>query len=152
MIALLRDEFHHALMSVSKKAKVRPFTVATGVSAAPFIAKLIDELAEKCDNVISWNVVPVINRFFGENVNVAGLITGEDLISNLKGKELGERVLIPDVMLRHQSNIFLDDVTVETVERELGIPVRVVPSGGKELLSAILEKKTKGVSRLCRNR
>ncbi|MBE6915466.1 MAG: DUF512 domain-containing protein [Ruminococcaceae bacterium] len=152
MIALLRDEFHKELAKVSHKAKVRPFTVATGVSAAPFIAKLIDELAEKCDNVISWNVVPVINRFFGENVNVAGLITGEDLISALKGKELGERVLIPDVMLRHQSNVFLDDVTVEAVERELGISVRVVPSGGKELLSAILEKKTKGVSRLCRNR
>lgn len=152
MIALLRDEFHQELAKVSRKAKIRPFTVATGVSAAPFIAKLIDELEEKCDNVITWNVVPVINRFFGENVNVAGLTTGKDLIDALKGENLGERVLIPDVMLRHQSNVFLDDVTVDAVEQELGVPVRVVPSGGDELLKAILEKKTKGVSRLCRNR
>ncbi len=152
MIALLRDEFRTALARVSKRAKPRPFTVATGVSAAPFLAKLIDELQEKCDNVFSSNVIPVTNHFFGENVNVAGLVTGQDVISALKGKDLGERVLIPDVMLRHQSNVFLDDITVETVEHELGVPVRVVPTGGDELVKAILEKKTKGVSRLCRNR
>ena len=151
MLALLKDEFEQELEKYAKKAKIRSFTLATGVSAAPFLTKLIDELAEKCDNVFTWNVVPVINHFFGETVNVAGLITGQDLISSLREKPLGERVLIPDVMLRHQTNVFLDDVTVVEVEQALGVPVRVVPVGGRELLKAIIEKK-KGVSRLCRNR
>lgn len=149
MLALLKDEFEKELEQYKKKKKVRSFTLATGVSAAPFLAKLIDELAEKWDNTFVWNVVPVINRFFGETVNVAGLITGRDLIASLKEKPLGERVLIPDVMLRHQTDVFLDDVTVDEVERALGVPVRVVPVGGRELLQAITEKK--GVSRLCRN-
>lgn len=152
MIALMREEFSVALASVSKKTKIRPFTVATGVSAAPFLAKLIDELAEKCDNVFSWNVVAVPNRFFGETVNVAGLVTGGDLIAALQGKDLGERVLIPDVMLRHQTNVFLDDVTLEDVEQALGVPVIATPSDGAAFLRAILKKKSKGVSRLWRNR
>ncbi len=152
MIALMHEEFSAALESVSRKAKIRPFTVATGVSAAPFLAKLIDELAEKCDNIFDGNVVAVSNRFFGETVNVAGLITGRDLIAALKGKTLGERVLIPDVMLRHQTNVFLDDVTLADVEKELGVPVVAAPCDGAAFLQAILKKKSKGVSRLWRNR
>ena len=152
MIALMREEFTKCLESVPKKTKIRPFTVATGVSAAPYIAKLIDGLAEKCDNVFKWNVIPVPNKFFGETVNVAGLITGKDLISALQGCNLGERVLIPDVMLRHQSNVFLDDVTLDEVERALGVPVVPTSCDGAAFLNAILKKTRKGVSRLWQSR
>lgn len=152
MIALMQTEFRAALDKVKKRIKIRPFTIATGVSAAPFLAKLIDELAEKCDNVFEYNVVPVPNHFFGETVNVAGLVTGGDLISALQGKDLGERVLIPDVMLRHQTNVFLDDVTISDVEKALGIPVHAVPCDGQRLLDSIVEKNRKGVSRLWQNR
>lgn len=138
LIALMQEEFAFALEDVSGDEIIAPFTMATGVSAAPFIAKLIDDLAKKCNNVFKWQVVPVKNRFFGETIDVAGLVTGKDLIHELAGKELGERLFIPEVMLRHGTHVFLDDVSVEQAERELGVPIIPVMNDGGVLLDSIL--------------
>ena len=71
---------------------------------------------------------------------MAGLVTGRDLIAQLKGRELGNVLLIPDVMLRFHEDVFLDDVTLPEVEEALGAPVRAVPAGdGYALLEAMLE-------------
>ena len=79
----------------------------------------------------------MVNRFFGETITVSGLITGRDLIEQLKGRALGERLLIPDSMLRAGERIFLDDVTVEQVEE--GVPVTALPAdSGFDLVDAIL--------------
>jgi len=114
-----------------------PFSIATGVSAAPFLAKLVARAREKC-GTIEGTVYPIVNRFFGETITVAGLVTGGDLIAQLRGKNLGERMLIPASMLRSGENVFLDDVTTGDVERELGVPVTAVPQDGYELLDAML--------------
>ncbi len=138
LMRLLEFEFRAALSYTDIPTEVEKFSVATGVSAAPFIRKLIDELAKKCDNINGSEVYAVKNDFFGETVDVAGLVTGGDLIKTLKGKPLGRRLLIPAVMLRHGENVFLDDVSVADVERELGVTVISVENDGDALLSAML--------------
>ena len=80
----------------------------------------------------------IVNDFFGHTIDVAGLITGRDLIAQLKGKDLGGRVLIPSKMLRHGEGVFLDDVTLEEAEEALGVPVVPIGSSGAELLDAML--------------
>ncbi len=138
LMTLLREEFCDALEYTDIPQRVEPFCVATGVSAAPFIRKLIDELKEKCDNIDSAEVYAVKNNFFGETIDVAGLVTGRDLIEALRGKKLEKRLLIPNVMLRHGENVFLDDVSVDDVEHELGVTVVPVENDGGQLLAAML--------------
>lgn len=138
LMRLLSVEFLAALSYTDIPSEVEKFTVATGVSAAPFIRKLIDELAKKCNNINGSEVYEVKNDFFGETIDVAGLVTGGDLIKTLSGKSLGKRLLIPSVMLRHGENVFLDDVSVCDVERELGVTVVPVENDGDALLSAML--------------
>ena len=78
------------------------------------------------------------NDFFGHSITVAGLVTGQDLIAQLKGKNLHGRLLIPSVMLRAEGDVFLDDVSREDVERELGVRLIVVSNDGAALLDAII--------------
>ena len=114
-----------------------PFTIATGTSAAPYLTELV-ERAKKQFPAISGQVVGIVNDFFGHTIDVAGLVTGQDLCAQLKGRDLGERVLIPISMLRHGENVFLDDYTVPQLEKELGCRVEVIGGDGGDLLDAIL--------------
>ena len=114
-----------------------PFSIATGVSAAPFLEKLLVTAREKYDT-IDGRVYPIVNDFFGHTIDVAGLITGRDLIAQLRGKVLGSRLLIPQTMLRDGEGVFLDDVTLEDVERELNVTVIPVEVDGGDLLRAML--------------
>ena len=141
-VGLLRSlitEFRSGL-NLAESAEYGQFSIATGVSAAPFLAKLIDEAKEKFPQ-LNGSVFPIRNDFFGTTIDVAGLVTGKDLIAQLKGKSLGERLLIPRTMLRHGEGVFLDDVTVQDVERELNVKLVDVDQDGFELLSAMLQVK-----------
>ena len=100
---------------------------------------LIDEAGKVCDN-LSGNVYAIENVFFGTGVTVAGLITGRDLLAQLEGKALGERVLISANMLRDGGDVFLDDLTLADVSNQLGVPVVPVEIDGADLLSKIFEK------------
>jgi putative radical SAM enzyme (TIGR03279 family) len=138
LIALLQSEFNSALKlnEVEKLDVPRKISIATGVAAKPFI----DKLALSAQNSIAGldcRVYSIINDFFGQLINVAGLVTGNDLISQLEGKELGEELLIPSVMLRSEGDVFLDDVSVADVEKRLKIKVKPVANDGFELLSAM---------------
>jgi len=139
MLTLLSREFSRALdlMEPEELEGAAPFSIATGVSAAPFLEKLVGQAREKC-GTIRGKVYPIVNRFFGETITVAGLVTGGDLIQQLRGRDLGQRLLIPANMLRSGEKVFLDDVSTDDVERELGVPVTAVPQDGYELLDAIL--------------
>ncbi|MEA4934092.1 MAG: DUF512 domain-containing protein [Lawsonibacter sp.] len=143
MLRLLTEEFRRALelMETEEMESARPFSIATGVSAAPFLSALVDQARAKCD-AISGRVYPIVNRFFGETITVAGLVTGSDLIEQLRNKPLGERLLIPANMLRSGERVFLDDVSLDDVERELGVPVIPVAQDGYELLDAICGMQT----------
>lgn len=128
LLASLKDEFEQA-KSDFKKSNCKK-TIATGVSAAPFIKELVGSVT---DNV---EVIAIKNKFLGETITVAGLITAGDLIEQLSGIDLGEELLIPRVMLNHDK-IFLDDKTVEDVEKALNIKVVTVENDGYDLVEKL---------------
>lgn len=141
MLALQKRQFFEALEDFDADDRPGRLSIATGFAAAPFLQALVDEAAKKWHN-LRCEIHPIRNDFFGENITVAGLITGTDLMAQLKGRDLGKVLLIPDVMLKFHEDVFLDDVTVEAVEEALGVPVEIIPSDdGYELLRAILENR-----------
>jgi len=111
--------------------------MATAVDFAPFLENLLCTAEKKYDN-IKGKVYSVRNDFYGESVTVAGLITGRDLVSRLKGCELGERLLISANMLRQEEMDFLDGLTLEEAERELGVKIYPISQDGGELCDAML--------------
>ena len=120
-----------------EKGKKRRLTLVTGEGAYPFLNRLLDELREKCDNY-KIRVIPVKNDFFGGTVNVAGLLTGQDIERCLQREDLGECVLLPGVTLRQQEDVFLDDMSLQQLAGRLGVPVIPVPNSGYALLDAII--------------
>ncbi len=137
MLRLLSVECRGAALGAPQHIEVAPFSIATGVAAAPFIQEMIDSSAASCHTELQYQVYPIVNYFFGETITVAGLITGQDLIAQLEGKDLGTRLLIPQNMLRHGETVFLDDVSLETVSQRLGVPVCPVNQDGFDLFEAV---------------
>ena len=135
MIRLLETEFKSAL-SLSEKPDGVPFSIACGTSVAPFFEKLVCTAHEKYDN-IDGRVYAIENDFFGHSINVTGLITGGDLINQLKGKDLGERLFISQNMLRREEMDFLDDVLLEEASAALGVPIYPIGQDGFDLWDAI---------------
>ena len=118
--------------------KPRKVSVATGAAAYDFIKSLADRLCEQVPT-LECNVYRIINDFFGHNITVAGLLTGKDLANQLKGKDLGDRLLIPRVTLRSEGDVFLDDTTPEWLAEQLGgIEVVPVESTGNDFVSKVL--------------
>lgn len=139
MLRSLISEFQSGLRLEDEPVTASPFTIATGVSAQPFLTALCDAANEKLQ--LHGQVTAIVNDFFGPSIDVAGLITGGDLIRQLEGTELGDRLLIPVNMLRHGGDVFLDGVRVSDVEKALHIPVTVVEQDGFDLLDAMLGRK-----------
>lgn len=137
LVALLRDEFKNAMEDAEGDDLPHDGTIATGVSAAPILSAMLDEAGKKWHNN-KWRVCEIKNEFFGDSITVAGLVTGGDLIAQLKGRDIGGRLLIPAVMLRHEGDLFLDGKSVDDIEKELAVEVVVVPNDGYELLDALL--------------
>lgn len=115
------------------KTPPRHLVIATGTSAAPFLQSLADQYAPEGTTV---TVKPIINRFFGETVTVAGLITGQDLVAQCQDVQADE-ILIVRSMLRAQGDLFLDDMTLEEVRRALPAPLRVTENSGEGFWRAI---------------
>ena len=138
MLRLLTSQASMAIEDLDADATAAPFAVATGKSAAPFLQLITDQLMAQCPQ-ISGKVYCIRNQFFGETITVSGLITGQDLISQLKGQDLGERLLIPSNMLRAGENVFLDDLTTDDVSQALGVPIVPVPAdSGFDLVDMML--------------
>lgn len=135
MLRLQQTEFRSAL-SLSDPPDGVPFSMAAGVSAAPFLEKLLCTAREKYAT-IKGHVYAIENDFFGRSINVSGLITGQDLIAQLRGKDLGERLLISNNMVRHDELDFLDDITLEQASAALGVPIYPVDADGFALCDAM---------------
>lgn len=140
LITSMKNEFFSELEYIDEYDinKKKNCSIATGESAYGFISSLIEKLGEICYN-LDCKVYKIKNTFFGENITVAGLITGGDLIEQLKGKELGETLYLPSVMLRSGEDVFLDDVTVGDIEAALGVKVKTVSNDGAEFLASVME-------------
>lgn len=138
MVRLLEEEVKETLQRHGGDDRKRNVTIATGELAAPFLQEHVRRIQEKypCVHV---RVVPVRNRFFGEQITVAGLITGQDLVEQLKGSLSGEKLLITEHMLKNGEPVFLDDMTVEDVEKALQIKISIVESGGNKFVERVIE-------------
>ena len=137
MLRSLMDEFERAC-DTAEENDIKPCStsVATGELAYKYICGLVENAAKKW-HTIDCRVYKIRNDFFGETITVTGLITGQDLIAQLKDKPLGDTLLLSSNMIRRDDMVFLDDITVADVERELGVSVRIVENDGFELFDAI---------------
>ena len=136
LLSLMQREFMLAL-KMSDGAGGAPFSIACGESIAPYMENLLCTAREKYAN-INGRVYAIENDFFGRSVNVSGLITGRDLVAQLRGRELGERLFVSQNMLRRDELDFLDDMTIEQAEAALGVPIYPIEEDGGELCDAML--------------
>ena len=151
MIRLLMDEFEEAMRPLAEeeageetdeallpdRTRVHRLSLATGLLAAPFLMQLSEKCHEAYPNY-EITVYPIVNEFFGERITVSGLITGQDLEKQLKGRDLGEKLLLPCNMLRSGEEVFLDDMTLTELKESLQVPIDIVKSSGQDLLDAML--------------
>ena len=142
MLRSFREEFTLALADTSADclAKPRRVTVATGEAAAPTLTALADAAARKIKG-LSVEVRAIRNDFFGHSITVAGLLTGKDLLAQLKGSELGDVLLSPAATLRAGEDVFLCDMTRGELAESLGVSVIPVGADGAEFLSALLGER-----------
>ncbi|RHO81157.1 DUF512 domain-containing protein [Clostridiaceae bacterium AF42-6] len=138
MVRLLEEEVVQTLAGMTGDDRKIHRTIATGELAAPFLRKHVESVRKKYPNV-DIQVLAIKNEFFGGKITVAGLITGTDLISQLKGKDLGDRLLLTNHMLKSGEPVFLDDVTVDDVQNALQIKVSIVESSGADFVSSLIE-------------
>lgn len=137
MLRLLMNEFEDGYESLNGDERDREVSIATGFLAYPYIQRMADRIMEKYPKS-KLHVYGIRNDFFGELITVSGLITGQDLIGQLKGKALGEKLLLPCNMLRIEEQDFLDDVTLQDVKDALQVPVDIVKSSGQDFIDAVL--------------
>lgn len=137
LLRSLYDELEQALESSEEDIPKRKVTIATGTAAESFHKMLADKIMKKYPQ-LDIRVRGIINRFFGETITVAGLVTAGDLISQLKDTDLGDELIIPKVMLKADEPVFLDDLTVSDVERELGVKVISCANDGFEYLDRMI--------------
>ncbi len=141
MMRLLYNEFTEALAQVEKSIPVKEETIsiATGQLAYGLMAKFAKLVMEQFPQV-TIHVYKIVNDFFGHTITVSGLITGQDLLAQLKEKPLGSRLILSSNMIRSGETVFLDDITVEQVENTLQTKVNIVESNGKALLDCMLNR------------
>ena len=137
MMRLLFNEVQEALSKVTGDDRTREISLATGYLMYPYIGKILEEIRKKFPN-ITTHLYAIRNEFFGERITVSGLITGGDLMKQLKDKPLGERLLLPCNMLKIGEPVFLDDFTLQEVEDSLQVKTDIVKSSGQDLLDAVI--------------
>lgn len=143
MTRLLLEEFKDGMQKLSKERGLpdssveEEISLATGLLAYPYIQRLATTMEEHFPNLKIY-VYPIINEFFGENITVSGLLTGQDIEKQLKEKRLGTRLLLPQNVLRSGEEVFLDDFTKSDLEKSLQVPINIVKSSGYDFINAVL--------------
>lgn len=137
MWASLRDDYLAALDDAEGDGKKRSFSIATASLAAPLMEFLMKKTAEKFPG-LDYKIYTIRNDFFGERITVAGLLTGRDIINQLKGQDLKGRLLLPPGVLRSEGDLFLDDTHIDDLQKAVGVPAGCVPGDGYELCDFIL--------------
>lgn len=141
MVASFKQEVKEYLGH--KKSKIslhnRKISIATGRLVYKNIIQLVNDIKKVYDD-LEVSVFDIENDFFGPNVTVTGLLTGRDIIRQLKDKDLGQELLVSKNMLRSGEHILLDDYTIEQIEEELGIKIRIVDNTGADFVNALIGK------------
>lgn len=142
MIRSFSDEFLMCVEDVENEARSaseRTVSIATGVAAYPTVSALVEKLTAICPN-LTVNIYKIINNFFGESITVSGLLTGKDIYEQLKDKNLGDELLIPENALRSGEDVFLCDMTVGELSDKLSVKVRPAGADGYGLARAIISE------------
>ena len=139
MLTSFEKEFDLAFRSMTEeeKAVTRAVTVATGRAAAPLLSALAQRLCDACKG-LAVRVVTVENEFFGSEITVAGLLTGEDYARALRGLDLGDALLLSRTSLRAEGDLFLCGMAKDELSRSLGVPVLAVENDGYAFFEALL--------------
>lgn len=144
MLRLLTEEFEDSLRQLKESGaaaqwdgRKREVSTVTGRISAPYIRRMAGRMEEMFPG-LTVRVYPIRNDFFGELITVTGLLTGQDIIAQLKGKELGEELLLPVNLLRSGETVLLDDYTVDDISKSLQVPVNIVKSSGYDFTETIL--------------
>lgn len=146
MTRLLLEEFAEGMRGLEEERNLPDVSVreeismATGLLAYPYIQRLANDLEKSFPN-LKIHVYPITNEFFGEHITVSGLLTGQDIEKQLKGKVLGTRLLLPQNVLRSGEEVFLDDFTKTDLEKSLQVPINIVKSSGCDFINAVLGKE-----------
>lgn len=152
MLRLLLDEFQQALEDEKKKRKhktsseirricgeTRRVSLGTGKLAYPYILRMAQQMEETFEG-LEIKVYEITNHFFGEMITVSGLLTGKDIRDQLLGKDLGQALYLPQNVLRSGEDIFLDDFTLEDLEKALQVPINIVKSSGYDFVHTLLQE------------
>ena len=140
MLRLLLDEFAEAMEEDrinGRQARAKHITLATGRLAYRFIKQMAQQMEERYEG-LQIDVIAIRNDFFGEMITVSGLLTGQDIMAQLKDRDLGEKLLLPQNVLKSGEPVFLDDYTLDDIEKALQVRIDIVKSSGRDFIEAIL--------------
>ncbi|MBO5853057.1 MAG: DUF512 domain-containing protein [Clostridia bacterium] len=138
MWSLFEKEADDALLNIDEPKTNRKISCVTGVAAYPLLKATVDKADLKWHN-LECEVYPIKNNFFGDKITVAGLVTGQDIMAQLKDKDLGEELLVPSNMLRFERDLFLDDVSVEELEKALSVKVKITEPDGYSFICSLAD-------------
>ena len=139
MIRSFIEEVNDYLDSIEGDDRVINVSTISGVLAYDTIKSSCDKINKKFPNV-NVHVYKIINDYFGHSITVTGLLTGQDICAQLSGKELGDNLLLPTNTLKADENIFLDDMTLEELEKNLQINTIIVKSSGMDFVKTIINE------------
>lgn len=156
MLRLMKEEFQDAMSELAEENEesdaaselssetenrqityVQELSLVTGKLAYPYIKQMAEAMMQRFPQ-LNIHVYAITNDFFGELITVSGLLTGQDIIRQLQGKELGKRILLPQNVLRSGEDYFLDDITISEMEKALQVKVDIVKSSGHDFVNTIL--------------
>ena len=145
MIRLLLNEFHEAFEEMKQTGDFSQYTeeisIATGRLIYPFICSMMDELMAYAPG-LKVHVYEIRNDFFGEHITVTGLLTGQDIMAQLKDKPLGTRLLLPANVLRSGERYLLDDVTLDEMSKTLHVPIDIIGTNGAASVTSVFKTFT----------
>ena len=137
MVRLLTNEVAETMDALQGDGRNCELSIATGVLAAPIMENLVNQIQQKYPN-IKVHIYTIKNDFFGERITVAGLLTGQDILKQLKDKNLGDKLILSANVLRMGEDVFLDDMTLEELAEKLQIKIEIAGSSGCELVDAVI--------------
>lgn len=146
MVRCFRDAIDDALEYLSPNIK-GSFSIATGTLAYPELLEASNKIKNKNSN-IKLDVYGIVNNYFGSTITIAGLLTGTDIIDQMKGIISSEYLLLPNNMFRKgyeladsTEQIMLDDMKIKDIELALNVKVIVVDYTGEDLIQKLNECK-----------
>lgn len=139
MMRLLISEVEERLSELTGDDREKSVSIATAKLAFPTIRKLAEQVTAKYPRM-HIHVYCIENTFFGEQITVSGLLTGQDIERQLKGRELGDELLLPCNVLKADEDIFLDDMSLSSLSESLQVPVNIIQSEGQDFVNKIISK------------